>query len=201
MLIWSPHDNPFILCPEALWPLTPASQTYSSPCHTSWHSAPSFLLQKCTVCDEACRLAQWSNCVSVPRGEAREVEKIVARMCSSQANERAAASHSVPKCLWQPDFNAQRLYIKHSLCRAKRYIRIVRFKQTEISSRCRGVTFFYQRKTHTWTWNDKQWNANRPEEVNCPLCAAALLQRDAQCHFCSAARCLCYSTALMHTDQ
>lgn len=31
MLIWSSHDKPFILCPEALWPLTPSLP----PCHTS----------------------------------------------------------------------------------------------------------------------------------------------------------------------
>lgn len=199
MLIRSPHDNPFILWPRGA--LTNDPQPPSSPCHRSRHSAPSLRWQKCTVCDGARRVAQWSNCVSFPRGEVGEVEKIVARMCSSQANERAAASHSIPECLWQADFNVQLLYMKHSVCRAKRHIRPARFKQTQISPRCVRVTFFYERKTHTRTWNDKQWNANRPEEVNCPLCAATLLQRDAQRRFCSAARCLCYSTALMHTDQ
>lgn len=156
MLIWSPHDNPFILRPDADPTLTsdPGLQRYLSWSHTSQHSAPSFLSQKCTVCDEPCCVAQWSNCVSVPRGEAWEVERIVARMCSSQAN--AKAHYSVTKCVRQRDFNVQLLYIKHSLCRAKWYIRLACFKATKISSRCRRVRFFYERKTHTWTWNDKQ---------------------------------------------
>lgn len=131
-----------------------------------------------------------------PEGKYEKVEKIVARMCSSQANERTAGSS--PPTL--SDFNVQRLYVKHSLRRGAG-AREFQTGQNELQMGAGGQDSFMKEKHTRGLETINNGAPIRPGEVNCPLCAVALLQRDAQRRFCSAARCLCYSAALMHTDQ